>query len=683
MPNKLKKGFEQHGFEHTGSSETQYYGTCPFCNKTEKMYINKETNVWDCKYCGISGGYQEYLKYIYQYSLKWMEADKELSRLLARDRKVPRRFFTKNDIKVGYNINTRSFIIPGYDPKNIEKLSDLKMYRIGNRLISTGGGTKGLLIHDRLKTSNIIWIVEGEWDWYVHTAIYKNDTIICIPGAGVFRADWSAYFSNKDVRVLFDNDDAGVKGFARIHKSIGRITKQFQIIDWDEDKKKGYDLRDLWQESGDADEYRDYIDEHLLKYTTYTNKDGDGSTNDDADDVSSRIQYSDNRYDTQKVYDAFQKALYFPDISVLRVMFGALIANRLKDDPIWLFIVAPSGSAKTEIVMALRKVVDTYPISALTPHTLISGANFGQGDPSLIPKLDGKVLVIKDFTTVLEMNNTARDEIFGILRDAYDGNVEKPFGNGVMRSYESHFGIIAAVTPAIEPHTEGHTALGERFLRFKFQFKDSSSAQKDLLKKVISNTAFDTKWKDELSTVVAEALEYDFIKNQEPPQIQEEIIDRIIALAQYTALARATVMRDAYTKEITHKPFAEVGTRLTKQLYKVLLGICYFEYKKECDEETYNLIKYIALGTVPSKNQDVLTMLIKHDKGMTGQQIADKMKLPLLTTRRILENLLITGMIKKLGKGTQLSTVWVLSKKVRRLMLESQIIKPSKSKKGV
>lgn len=44
---------------HTG----QYIATCPFCGKEGHFYINKVTQVWDCKRCGESGNIYKLLRF--------------------------------------------------------------------------------------------------------------------------------------------------------------------------------------------------------------------------------------------------------------------------------------------------------------------------------------------------------------------------------------------------------------------------------------------------------------------------------------------------------------------------------------------------------------------------------------------------------------------------------------------
>ena len=153
--------------------------------------------------------------------------------------------------------------------------------------------------------------------------------------------------------------------------------------------------------------------------------------------------------------DVCHRHMVIENDEYIDVIFGTIFANRLNSKPVWLYLVAPPGGGKTEILQSLdgpgREI---YSLSQLTPQTLISGQirEKRKSDPSLIPKLDGKVLVIKDFTAILDSKWENVNTITGQLRDAYDGSCKKVFGTGKDDLYESKFGIIAAVTPAIDKH---------------------------------------------------------------------------------------------------------------------------------------------------------------------------------------------------------------------------------------
>jgi hypothetical protein len=54
---------------------------------------------------------------------------------------------------------------------------------------------------------------------------------------------------------------------------------------------------------------------------------------------------------------------------------------------------------------------DTYFLSELTARTFASGLETHGADPSLLARLQQEVLLLKDFTTVLEMHHDERQAI--------------------------------------------------------------------------------------------------------------------------------------------------------------------------------------------------------------------------------------------------------------------------------
>ena len=150
----------------------------------------------------------------------------------------------------------------------------------------------------------------------------------------------------------------------------------------------------------------------------------------DVYEVLSRDDSSDEVISFEAVKRCFQKWLFLSDPFVLDIVFGAYVAHQLPGERVWLLIVAPAGGMKTELIRAFELVPDAFSLSTLSGRSLISGARVeGEEDPSLLPKLDGKMLLIKDFTCILTLPASERREILGTLRDIYDGYSSKVFGH--------------------------------------------------------------------------------------------------------------------------------------------------------------------------------------------------------------------------------------------------------------
>jgi hypothetical protein len=84
------------------------------------------------------------------------------------------------------------------------------------------------------------------------------------------------------------------------------------------------------------------------------------------------------------VETVFTRWYQLRDLEPIHVTLGAIMANRLDSDPLWLFLVAPPGSLKTEIIRALSGIDSVYPLSNLTAQTFASGYQTKGEEPSLL-----------------------------------------------------------------------------------------------------------------------------------------------------------------------------------------------------------------------------------------------------------------------------------------------------------
>src|SRR5262249_18175401 len=100
------------------------------------------------------------------------------------------------------------------------------------------------------------------------------------------------------------------------------------------------------------------------------------------------------------------------DIPVL-AMLGTVAANMLPGDPVWLGLIAPPSSAKTEMLVTLVKVPNTELVGTLNVAGLLSGTPRRQraagAKGGLLNQIGPKgFLVLKDFGTVLSMRPDAK-----------------------------------------------------------------------------------------------------------------------------------------------------------------------------------------------------------------------------------------------------------------------------------
>jgi len=298
-----------------------------------------------------------------------------------------------------------------------------------------------------------------------------------------------------------------------------------------------------------------------------------------------------------------RRYLIISDPTYIHIIFGTIFANRLDSCPVWLYLVAPPSSGKTEMLIPLYGASEIHWTDSLTKNTLISF--YGEKkDASLIPKLDGKVLIIKDFTEMLKMRREVLQEILGQLRNAYDGKCSKTSGKGVTKSYNSKFGVIAAVTDEIDSHRTLLAALGERFITYRIPDVSRHEQAKRCLKAMQGHSL------EERVRTLTTAAHKVLARRPKPARISESSMKEIIKIAQVVALGRTGVRRDRYTREpdIVRPEYA---VRLAKQLGNLAVGIAMAREKPSVTKEEVRLVQHTAIHSLELKRIRILNILLK------------------------------------------------------------------------
>jgi hypothetical protein len=334
----------------------------------------------------------------------------------------------------------------------------------------------------------------------------------------------------------------------------------------------------------------------------------------------------------------------------------------LPGDPVWLFLVGPAGSSKTELLRSF-KGEHIHSISALTPQTFISGLK-GIQNTDLLPKLDGKLLIIKDFTSILSKKGEDQAAIFADLREAYDGYLEKSFGSGVgTKGFQSKFGLIAAVTDAIDKYHIVHSQLGERFL--KCRLRTNPKAAIDRASELAGQ---EEEMRKELSFATTSVFNCysNIAKELVLVEVEDNIQERIKALANITAKLRSEVPRDRLHKVLYH-PQAEVGTRINKQLLKLGQSLAIFYENGSVGEQEYEALLRIARDSIPKQRTQLVEALYDCEP-MNTKEAGDRANIPTDTAKELLEDLWMLELVDRSGDHV---FEWQLTDDTTTLLSES------------
>jgi hypothetical protein len=647
--------FEQHGVRIARTSGKEACGACPWCGKRDKFFIETERLVWDCKVCGVSGNLDSF----FQEAARRNSAGIAPAVLaaLSRDRggiKVT----TFAAFGVGYREGEYTYPARMMNAKGEWKICDVRRYRLKGRPHSTSGAHLGIVIPEALRGSARVWVCEGEWDgmaWYqILRELGISDDVISVCGAGNFPRKACGWFGGKDVVFLFDNDQAGQKGCARAWGMLQGCAGTMQRLCWEKVKaaagKEGFDVRDLCVATGWKARSVQMLLQAALTAEAPAGANVDPSTAAAAAELAKEVNPKGKGLVAAEVEKRYRKWLELPSCELLDVVFGAVFANRLNSDPLWLFLVGPPGSCKSEILMSMDGAPLVHCETSLTSHTLISGMNLGGTDPSLIPKLIGKTLIVKDFTTILSLNQTARDEIFGTLRDAYDGRTTRRFGNTVNRKYEGKFGIVGGVTCVIDSATHSNSVLGERFIKYRIRQTGGTFGKGgDAIMKALDNMFEEPTMRPELREAGITVLDRP-VTSEHIPKLPQWFKERCRDLAHLVSALRGTVGRERYTQQILFKPMSEQGTRLAKQFAILASGIAVYRGVDEITEGIYSTICRVAMDTSPDRQEEIIKQIFLHGGKARTPEVAGWTRFPQDTCRYVLEDMAMLGLVERQDK---------------------------------
>lgn len=696
-------------FNPIKKSDTDARGSCPFCQhdsedgKGGKLYVNLETVQWDCKHCKRDGNLYTFLRDIHSLSLERTTKDdyatlanyrQPLNIATLRNSGIARwsgstehgtstwlvpYFNLRNNI-VG--IRHFSLTIPGSEPQSGRRggatgdqpTSSRRKKRSGNvRASSSENGGEvakpvgpimavpGLPLYlgnvNRLQPAGPIYLLGGEWDGMAMSQLIEetktNGNPLWVPGESVFKSDWVQYFEGRDVYCMYDNDQTGSESNEKVAMLLRGRAARVRTIQWPSSLPDKYDVRDCITERK-KEGGRNNTPKKILADLERICMLAEGNTQAMADaQTTINLGYECTRTSFSKVVQDFKSKYHFDKNmeNGLALCLAVIASNKMKGDPLWLFVVGPPGSGKSLLCKAFQRSPHCVFKSRLKSSNFVSGYVMDDGsDQSVLPRLVNKNLIIKDYTTLMSMAQTEQEALYGMLRDAYDGRVDVPFGNEVGERVfiDCYFSMFAGVTDEI--HRDNRATLGERFLKYQL-IEGHRYDPEQHMRNALSGMAEEAEADAYIQQVCAAYI--DHIMDQpidKIPGLPVWVVERLIALAQIIALLRSTpaYIGGMSQDNIAFRPSAEIGTRLVKQLGKVTQFLAFVTNKRSVDMDTYRIAEQLGLDTAYGWSRDIVFYLsqFKPDDPQSTGEIQKGANIPRTTLDRQLTNLTLLNVVE-------------------------------------
>lgn len=347
----------------------------------------------------------------------------------------------------------------------------------------------------------------------------------------------------------------------------------------------------------------------------------------------------------------------------LAVCLAFHMSVKLEGEPLWMYLVgAPSSGKSTICELLSADEHHTRPLSKFTG--LVSGSRQGQ---HLIPFLQNKCVIIKDGTLLLESTPQQLANVYGELRDIFDGSLEAKYRNGVSASFSNiTFGMIIGITERV--YALSMAALGERFLHCRLETTRETETERNdsAIRRILSgcklSVAEGNDEGDSRSFPKQRQYTAGFINHLHSRLTNEDIIRPMFtdedclliqALADVVACSRASAPRKHDREEITYDSRPEASTRLVKLLTKLALSLCYVYNCSRINNEIKRVLCKVTVDTSHGRQFEILKAITLSQQGLNKQAVAVATNVPLETLNRKIEDLKSMKVIVQLKESAR------------------------------
>jgi len=363
------------------------------------------------------------------------------------------------------------------------------------------------------------------------------------------------------------------------------------------------------------------------------------------------------------------KVYYDMDQGALPLLVATIQANRLNLEPIWLMLVAGSSGGKTEMISMFDEMPNIHSISDLTTNSFASGFKAAHGkSASLLHHIGPQgIISFKDFTSILQKSQEARQEIMKQLREIYDGSYVKHTGTGETVTWKGNIGAIAGSTEAIYNYTADMSSMGERFIMYTMHAPD----RREVALRAMDNAPHIKYARTHLKECTKAFM--DRIKNRVDPgalQLSNDLKSELIDVADFSAKARSGVIKN-YKGEILYVPSPEMPMRIMGQLISIGTSFVYVNQASDVHkshacwdnwitEEESKVIYQCAWHSVPRTRRDPLVQMTKWTQGVTTAGLAVSMNIPTNAAANILTELNSLKLCKRTKNVVANTDVYVI-----------------------
>jgi hypothetical protein len=317
----------------------------------------------------------------------------------------------------------------------------------------------------------------------------------------------------------------------------------------------------------------------------------------------------------------------------------AVSGHAFTGEPLWGMLVGPSSSGKTETARALGAVAGH--IDDLTASALMSWTKGKNPRPTgvLYRIGDHGVVTIGDFSTVLAASNKgAKDQLFAMLRRAYDGHVTRDLGTHPEQlRWNGRLTILACCTPIIDEYTSHADSLGPRWLYYRM-----TPRSLDGMRAMTESARIPADEGRAKAADLAEHIVNAAVERSKTIRLDQTLTSILSDLAIVACYGRASVPRSSFgRREITGEASREEPARLFKQLAQLVRALLSLGATVA---HALQIARRCALDSIPQTRRKALELLATGLE-MAVSEIAREIGCDRKVARFALEELAAAGVL--------------------------------------
>jgi hypothetical protein len=677
---------QRNGIAYKATTKNNYTTKCPTCGEGYcNVKIERDSVAWYCHHC-LKGGREPY-----------------------EQRGADDRYIVElGPIKATYDYTDEN----GkrlFQTLRFEPIGKPKVFRQRTGPDQKKWSIKGVRIVpyrlpeliDAVANDRVVFVVEGEKDVETLRA-YGIDATTNPMGAEKWPNEFAQCFRDADIVICGDNDQPGRNHVLKVARNLKPVARCVRVLD----------LKAIWSDIEESDDITDWFKRasgasaealvnligELPPLQEPPREDAPKSKANGQDPQPLGPPLSIN-----EVLEVFERWLILSSATPVNAVLGTVAANMLPGDPVWLGVIGPPSSAKTEILNSISLLPKVAQAATVTLPGLLSGTPKKQRDKyacgGLLRQLgDFGIIALKDFGSVLSMRPDAKAEVLGALREIFDGAWTRVLGTdgGKTLSWRGKIGLVFCATGVIDSHYTVIGEMGDRFLFSRLKPVDDGQFEQALL-----HTGAATK---QMRKELAEAVARLFAgRRAEPRPITAAEIQRLDNVIRLVVRLRGAIQRDRYSREMENVLGAEGTARIGLYLERLLAGLDTLGVDRETALE---VVISVALDSTPPLRRRAYELLNSPaavaaaianaavskpddeeeeeededddngDNGIKTSVIAKALGLPTNTVRRALEDLTAYGLLRRTrAKGN--ADLWVVVKDLEAAQAAAEAKPPS------